>query len=91
MRSRYTAFAVGDEAHLLASWHPTTRPVRVELDPAQRWTGLEVLTASGDLLDAAGAVEFRARWSGPRGGGVLHERSAFARHDGAWRYVGPQG
>lgn len=26
MRSRYSAFAVGDEAYLLRSWHPTTRP-----------------------------------------------------------------
>jgi uncharacterized protein YchJ len=26
MRSRYSAFAVGDPAYLLATWHPTTRP-----------------------------------------------------------------
>ena len=26
MRSRYSAFAVGDAAYLLATWHPSTRP-----------------------------------------------------------------
>ena len=26
MRSRYSAFAVGDMPYLLRTWHPTTRP-----------------------------------------------------------------
>ena len=33
MRSRFTAFAVGDVAHLQASWHPSTRPTTLDLDP----------------------------------------------------------
>lgn len=47
MRSRFSAFAVGDEAYLLHSWHPGTRPARVRFVPGQRWTRLEVLAASG--------------------------------------------
>ena len=43
MRSRYTAFATRDAAHLLRTWHPSTRPRSIEFDPGQRWTGLEVL------------------------------------------------
>ena len=39
MRSRYSAFAVGNEPYLLSTWHPDTRPSRVELDPAVRWAG----------------------------------------------------
>ena len=37
MRSRYSAFAVGDAAYLLATWHPSTRPPALELDPGVRW------------------------------------------------------
>ena len=88
MRSRYTAYALRDEAHLLSSWHPSTRPTSVALDPALHWTGLEVLSASGGLLDTTGTVHFRASWA--RGGerGVLEERSRFARDAGRWAYVG---
>lgn len=89
MRSRYSAFAVGDAAYLLASWHPTTRPPRLDLDPADQWTRLEVVRARGGVLDTEGVVEFRAHAHGRRGPVVLHEVSRFARHERAWTYVGP--
>ncbi len=61
MRSRYSAFAVGDSRYLLETWHSTTRPRTLELDDRVRWTGLDVLTsAGGSLLSAEGTVEFRA-------------------------------
>jgi SEC-C motif-containing protein len=85
MRSRYAAFAVGDAAYLHETWHPGTRPRRVELDPGERWTGLEVLGATGGgLLDTAGTVAFRAHHRG----GVVTEDSAFRRDGGRWYYVG---
>lgn len=88
MRSRYSAFAIGDAAYLLASWHPATRPRSVELDPAVRWTGLDVLaTTGGGLLDREGTVEFRAHWRSGGGSGDQHEVSRFVREDGAWRYL----
>ena len=85
MRSRYTAFAVGDAAWLLASWHPSTRPPRLALDDTE-WTGLEVLeTRGGGLLEPEGEVRFRASYRG----GVLEERSRFVRDGGRWSYLGP--
>jgi SEC-C motif domain protein len=86
MRSRYTAFVVGDAGYLLDTWHPDTRPPRVQLDPGDRWTGLEVLgRTGGGLFDTHGTVRFRAHHAD----GVVAEDSAFERVDGRWRYVGP--
>lgn len=88
MRSRYTAFAVGDEAYLLQTWHPSTRPRRLRLDPDDRWTRLEILASDGGgLLDSAGTVEFRAHRSHRGRDDVLHEHSRFVREDGRWSYV----
>jgi SEC-C motif-containing protein len=36
MRSRYSAFAVGDAGYLLRTWHPARRPRNLSLDPALR-------------------------------------------------------
>jgi SEC-C motif-containing protein len=88
MRSRYSAFALGDAAYLLETWHPTTRPRTLDLDPDVRWTGLDVLaTTGGSLLHAEGTVEFRAHYLRDREPGAQHENSRFARDGGQWRYV----
>ncbi|GAA3462928.1 YchJ family protein [Saccharothrix longispora] len=90
MRSRYSAFAVGDEDYLLATWHPTTRPASLELDPEQRWNRLEVLgRTGGTLFQTTGTVEFRAHCRVRGGRDVLHENSRFVREDGVWLYVSP--
>lgn len=89
MRSRYTAYARGDAAYLLASWHPSTRPAVVELDPALRWTSLEVVSATGGLLDPVGTVHFRASHVRRGAHGVLEEHSRFGRDAGRWTYVAP--
>jgi SEC-C motif-containing protein len=84
MRSRYSAFAVGDPAYLLATWHPSTRPRTLALDPDVRWIGLVVLaTTGGTMLAAEGTVEFRAHHRS----GSQHERSRFVREAGRWFYV----
>ncbi len=84
MRSRYSAFVRGDVGYLLRTWHPRTRPARLELDPGMRWTGLEILgTTDGSAFHTTGTVTFRASYRG----GALHERSRFERVDGAWVYV----
>lgn len=84
MRSRYSAFVRRDAGYLLRTWHPRTRPQSLELDPAVRWTGLEILgTADGSAFHTTGTVTFRASYRG----GSLHERSRFERVDGAWVYV----
>ncbi|TRW84922.1 hypothetical protein FK535_10610 [Mycolicibacterium sp. 018/SC-01/001] len=85
MRSRYTAFAVGDADYLWRTWHPRTRPERVTIDPAVQWTGLEILdTDSGVNHDT---VEFRATYRDGQRTGTLHERSRFAVRARRWFYV----
>ena len=88
MRSRYVAFVVGDARYLAATWHPRTRPDDLTLDPAQRWTGLEIVDVeAGGEGDGEGAVEFRARFRHGRDHGELHERSRFVRRAARWTYV----
>jgi len=92
MRSRFSAFAVGDPAYLLRSWHPDTRPATLELDADTRWLWLEIVrTERGAERDTDGVVEFRAKYrvDAPEGrsSGVQHEISTFTRVDGAWVYV----
>src|SRR5699024_2401848 len=88
MRSRYSAFAVGDVAHLVRTWHPSTRPADLELDDELAWVRLAVLdTVAGGADDVRGEVEFVAVHRGPDGRGRLHERSRFVREGGAWFYV----
>lgn len=90
MRSRFTAFALGDEAHLLRSWHESTRPPSIDFVYGQEWTQLEVLaTMAGELLDPEGEVEFRAHFTRRGKPGALHELSRFVRDDdGRWVYLG---
>lgn len=86
MRSRYTAFVRGDTAHLLATWHASTRPASLELDGGVKWLGLDVKQHTP--LDGAHAeVEFVARSRVQGRGQRLHERSRFVREDGHWLYV----
>ncbi len=87
MRSRYTAFAIGDLMHLRRTWHPRTRPADLDLDDETVWTGLAIVHARGGADDDDGLVEFRARWRTGVTTGELHERSRFARVRGRWVYV----
>jgi SEC-C motif-containing protein len=88
MRSRYSAYVLGDAAYLLATWHPTTRPATLELDPGMRWYLLDIVgTSKGGLLDTSGTVEFRARYRLASGAGEQHENSRFTREDRRWYYV----
>ncbi|WP_425955428.1 YchJ family protein [Xylanimonas sp. McL0601] len=90
MRSRYSAFAVGDAGWLRASWHTSTRPPSLNLDDDVVWRRLDILaTRAGGPFDDAGEVEFAASWRNPATGerGSLHERSRFVREQGRWFYV----
>ena len=90
MRSRYSAFAVGDAGYLLRTWHPSARPQNLSLDPALRWTRLAVLeTRDGGLFDTTGTVQFRAVYVQQGKRGVLAETSKFVRQDRHWTYLGP--
>lgn len=89
MRSRFTAFALGLDAYLLVSWHPSTRPASLELDDGTVWRKLQIVDRiAGGPGDDRGVVEFRASFRGADGAaGLLRERSRFERIEGRWAYV----
>ncbi|GAB3662429.1 YchJ family protein [Glycomyces tarimensis] len=87
MRSRYSAFAVGDAAYLLWTWHPDTRPAELELADDRKWTGLEILeTSGGTAFHAEATVAFRAHFRDADGAGTQSEVSEFVRQGGMWLY-----
>jgi len=86
MRSRYSAFVLGDVPYLLRTWHSSQRPATLELEAGAKWLGLEIKQHRITGEDTA-EVEFVARF---RVGGKAvrqHERSRFVREDGRWFYV----
>lgn len=90
MRSRFSAFAVQDVAYLLHSWHPATRPPRIDLEPDLRWNRLDIVaTTGGGPFHAEGTVEFRAHFVENGRPGMLHENSRFRRSAGRWVYIDP--
>lgn len=86
MRSRYSAFVRLRADYLLATWHASTRPAQLQLDPATRWLGLAVRSQRPTAADRA-EVEFVARCREAGRGVRLHERSRFVRENGRWFYV----
>lgn len=88
MRSRYSAYAVGDVDYVWRTWHPRTRPQSLSPNPSRQWTGLEILAVvDGGAGDEDGEVEFRAHYRDGRRRGALHERSQFAVRARRWFYV----
>ena len=87
MRSRYSAYVLGLREYLLATWHDSTRPQVLEMEPATRWLGLQVkrhMVTGGDTSE----VEFVARYRMGGGSAVrLSERSRFVREQGRWFYL----
>ena len=88
MRSRYSAYVLGLEIYLLATWHAGTRPASLDLDAetSPRWLGLEVKCHQNTGPDSA-IVEFVARYRTSGRAHRLHEVSRFVREDGRWYYV----
>jgi len=87
MRSRYSAFVLHDERHLLATWHPSKRPDSIPFSTNVKWLGLRVV-AFRVTGDASAEVEFVARSRASNAAAVrLHERSRFVLEGGRWFYV----
>ncbi|MFM7086994.1 MAG: YchJ family protein [Cyanobium sp.] len=95
MRSRYSAYALGEVDHLLRTQGPelgSRQPLSVQRRALQdscrqvRWLRLEILaTEAGGALDLEGTVTFRAHYRPvglAAGGGVMRERSRFGRAGG---------
>lgn len=88
MRSRYSAYVLGLEPYLRATWHPATRPASLDLHtgPATKWLGLDVRHHQTTDIDHA-TVEFVARYKVNGRACRLHEISRFVRENGRWHYV----
>ena len=88
MRSRYSAYVLGLEPYLLATWHASTRPTALDLDKetSPRWLGLDIKRHQATDPDSA-VVEFVARYKTGGRAHRLHEVSRFVREDGRWYYV----
>jgi len=95
MRSRYTAYARGDVAHLERTLAPEHRAGFDAADVSTgmretQWLGLEILdTKDGGTDNSTGIVEFVARFKIQGQIRALHERSRFRRDEanGRWVYV----
>jgi SEC-C motif domain protein len=91
MRSRYSAYVLGDTRYLRATWAPQTCPADLDANPgapgAPRWLGLQIKRFS-EIDDRHAEVEFVARYKVGGRAQRLHESSRFVRgDDGHWLYV----
>ena len=86
MRSRYSAFVLGDVPYLLATWHSSTRPATLELEAQAKWLGLDIKSHRSTGVGRA-EVEFVARFRLAGRAVRQHELSRFVREDGRWFYV----
>ena len=89
MRSRYVAYAQGNEQYILNTWHESTRPQdESPIAEGVKWIGLQIIrTENGMEADTEGLVEFRARCRIQDQAGGLDEASHFVKQDGRWYYV----
>jgi len=93
MRSRYTAFTLGDIGHIERTHAPEAREDfdRANAEAwakAAKWEGLEIRhTESGTESDETGTVEFVARFR--QAGQIMahHELATFRKVEGTWCYV----
>jgi len=93
MRSRYTAFAVGNVDYIFDTHDPDTvhqidRKSTETWSKQSEWLGLEILSTNlGGPDDYTGTVEFLARYKA-RGTKIDHrEVATFRKHNGAWLFV----
>ncbi len=96
MRSRYTAYALGQPEHIIATTDPTGpmwEPSRADWTRRIRFfcaghvfEGLEVIAATQDAPDRA-HVHFRVHLTRDGEEDTLDERSLFLRRGGRWLYT----
>ncbi len=85
MRSRYTANVEQDQAYLLKTWYPETRPNSI--GGFNTWYSLQIISVQGGgPEEGEGMVEFRAMYDEGDGPGCLHEKSHFVREYDRWYY-----
>ncbi len=93
MRSRYSAYVLGEIDYLVATQDPDTH-ASLDVDAIRAWSrdtewhGLEIVDVDrGGPDDDVGVVEFIARGVTRGSAFAQHERSRFRRIDSRWYYV----
>lgn len=94
MRSRYSAYVVGeidyiDKTHLPTEGEEFDKDAALEWSKHSQWLGLEIKnTKLGQANDQTGVVEFVARYKHTNNEQVLshQEISQFVKVDGKWLY-----
>lgn len=88
MRSRYSAFALGLEPYLRASWADGHCPEENLIDPLLKWQSLRIVQCeAGGEQDEHGTVSFVARYKVNGRAHHFEECSRFVREQGQWRYL----
>lgn len=92
MRSRYSAYVMGDAPYIAATWHPSKRDAGVgervdqsSSPPLAQWIDLTILHT--ESAGERATVEFVARYKTRGRAQRLHEVSRFIREQGRWFYV----
>ena len=93
MRSRYTAFAVGELDHVERSHHVSTKK-ELEMESVRSWAlssewlGLEIReTDKGQAKDTTGKVEFKCTFIFNGAEQTHHELSTFQKEGDEWFFV----
>ncbi len=78
MRSRYSAYVLKNSDYIRDTWHPTTRPLQLDLsEEDSAWQRLLIIASGEEWVEFAAFVA----------GGQLHERSRFVHEQGRWYYL----
>ncbi len=92
MRSRYTAFTLGNGEYLMKSWHADHRNLSEQKETEQwaksvKWMKLQIdAVEAGQADDTEGYVTFQAFFSDKGKVFKIHEKSLFYKVDGEWYY-----
>jgi SEC-C motif-containing protein len=93
MRSRYSAFALGDIDYIEKTTDPSARTTfdragTTEWAKSSDWLGLKIVsTEAGGEKDSTGMVEFIASYRFEEVTRDHHERSEFKKRDGQWYFM----
>jgi len=82
MRSRFSAFVLGLSQYLKETWHASTRPDDLSVEPDSQWRHLHILDHGKDWVHFIAYYE-----TAPKQYGFLRERSRFSKENDQWLYV----
>ena len=91
MRSRYTAYVLGNINYLMLSHHSSTRPIAEKEEilnwtKSVQWLKLEIIDAN-EIKNDEGFVTFKAYFMESGINNMIFEKSRFIKENNHWTYV----